>query len=137
MTPAGEVAGASEKLVAAFRLAFLLTGDGGAAEKAVLDGIVGCESVDQMDECFIAETVKSAIRQRAAHKVPLAEAFSQLRPELRRLSALAPTSRDCFILRFLAGMTSQNCSAILSLTTQEFEASLLDALQELPRLKSA
>ena len=118
----------------AFRAAFLLTASADVAEHAVLDGIAALESGHMVDDVLLVETVKSAIQRRADFPDQLERPPSHLRLELRRLFLLTPVSRDCFILRVLLRIPLATCSAVLHLTTSEFENVLCAALQELPFL---
>jgi len=120
----------------AFRAAFLLTGSLEVAETAVLDGIVALDVSYVPDEVLISESVKSAIRRRSSLSCQPARAFAHLPVELRRLSLLAPVSRDCFVLRVLLGVPSSTCAALLRLTVHKIDNLLCAALQELPLLKT-
>jgi hypothetical protein len=102
MTAKGEVSKAVDE---AFCAAFLLTGSTEAAENAVLDGIAALEFGHVVDDVLLVETVKSAIQRRADFPGQPEQAPSHLPLELRRLFLLAPISRDCFVLRFLLGIT--------------------------------
>ena len=133
MTAKGEVSKAVDE---AFCAAFLLTGSTEAAENAVLDGIAALEFGHVVDDVLLVETVKSAIQRRADFPGQPEQAPSHLPLELRRLFLLAPISRDCFVLRFLLGITPGTFSGILHLTTQETEEVLCTASQELPLLKA-
>ena len=124
----------SETLDHAFRAALLLTGSAGLAEKAVLDGIAGLESGDNLEKALVAKTIESVIRQRADFPNQLEHTLERVPHEIQRLMLLAPVSRDCFILRILFGVTPANCARILNLTIEEFEESLYAAFQQLSML---
>jgi hypothetical protein len=121
----------SETLGHAFRAAFLLTGTADLAEDAVLEGIAGLESADDVEKALVAKTIESVIRQRPDFPNQLEHALMILPDELQRLVLLAPVSRDCFLLRILFGITPAKCAATLNLTIEEFEESLCAALQQL------
>lgn len=125
----------SDTLDQSFRAAFLLTGSADLAENAVLKGIAGLESSDDVEKTLLAKTVESAIRQRAHHPDRLEHAVALLPDQLQRLTLLSPVSRDCFLLRILFGVPPVNCAASLNLTIEEFEDSLCTALQQLPTLE--
>src|SRR6266851_9947100 len=126
----------SKALDGAFRAAFMLTGSTQAAERAVFDGIAATEFDSVVDDVFLLETVKAAIQRRPDSAHQSQQPPSCLPLELRRLFLLAPISRDCFVLRFLLGITPGTCSGILHLTTQETEEVLCAAVQELPFLEA-
>jgi len=131
--PAGAI---SKNLDHAFRAALLLTGRADLAEDSVLDGIAALESIDDVEDTLLTKTIASVIRRRADFPDQLEQALLLLPPELQRLILLAPLSRDCFILRILFGITPSNCAAILNLTIEEFEESLLVAFQQLRILEA-
>jgi hypothetical protein len=54
----------SETLDHAFRAALMLTGSADLAENAVLDGIAGLESSEDVEKALVAKTIESVIRQR-------------------------------------------------------------------------
>jgi hypothetical protein len=124
----------SETLDHAFHAALLLTGSADLAENAVLQGIVGLESSDDVETALITKTVESAIRQRANSSNQLEHALALLPRELQRLILLAPVSRDCFLLRILFGIPAAKCAAILNLGIGEFKESLCAALRQLSML---
>ena len=114
---------ASKALDEAFRAALLLTGSTEVAEKAVLDGIAALEYGRLADDALLVETVQSAIRRRDALSGQSAQAH--LAVEFRRLFLVAPTSRDCCVLRVPLGRPPAACSAVLHLTIQETEQAKL------------
>jgi DNA-directed RNA polymerase specialized sigma24 family protein len=62
-----------------------------------------------------------------------AKALALLPLELRRLFALSPICRRCFVLRFLAGLGPEDCSSLLKLSNQEFQMALGEALRSLAK----
>jgi hypothetical protein len=78
--------------------------------------------------------VQSAIHRRTGKPVPSCQDVSRLPFELRRLFLLAPTPRDCFVLRILLRASMAKCSELLNLTIHTVEENLYAALQELPML---
>jgi hypothetical protein len=124
----------SRVLEEAFRAAHLLTGCPEAAESAVLRGIAAVD-FNHIGDDVLVETAKAAIQCRA--DFPAQWEPTVLPLELQRLLLLAPTSRDCFILRVLLGMDVGTCCRILPLGTEEFCEALYAALQELPTAKPA
>jgi len=122
----------SEALNDALQAAFLLTGSVDLAENAVLHGIAGVESSDDVEKDLVVKTVEVVIRQRIDSPNRLEDALAVLPPEFRRLIWLTPVPRDCFILRILFGISPANCAAILNLTIEQFEVSLCVALRQLP-----
>jgi hypothetical protein len=87
-------------------------------------------------EVLMYESVKSAIRRRAAVSGQQTQASPRLPVELRRLFLLAPIYRDCFVMRILLGLPSASCAAVLRLTVHKIDALLCAALQDLPLLKA-
>jgi hypothetical protein len=126
----------SKALDGSLRAAFMLTGSTRAAERAVFDAIAASVFDSVVDDVFILETVKAAIRRRpdAIHQAQ--QPPSCLPLELRRLFLLPPISRDCFVLRILLGIALGTCSRILHLGVEEIEDVLCAALQELPHLEA-
>jgi hypothetical protein len=124
----------SETLDYAFRAAFLLTGRADLAENAVLNGIAGLDSNDDVEKALVPKTIEFVIRQRTDLPNQLEHALARLPHELQRLILLAPVPRDCFLLRVLFGIPVANCATILNLTIEEFEESLCAAFQQLSML---
>jgi hypothetical protein len=125
----------SEALDHAFRAALLLTGRADLAENAVLDGIAGLDSCDDVEKALVVKTIQSVIRRRGDFPNELERALGLLPHELqRRLVPLVPASRDCFVLRILFGVTPANCAAILNLTIEEFEEALCAGFQQMSML---
>jgi hypothetical protein len=133
MTANGDVYTALDE---AFRAAWFLMGSSEAAENAALDGIAALDFGRIADHVLLIETVTSAMRRRDDLSSRSERASSCLPWELQRLSLLAPSSRDCLVLRVLLGITVGSCSGILHLGIEEFEETLFAALQELPRLET-
>ena len=117
----------------AFRTALLLAGATKTAEAAVLDGIGACE--DLSHRSLLIESVRSAIRRRTK-SADTADALELLPPELRRLFMLQPLSRDCFVLRILAGLSPDVCAELLDVSITELEDAVCAALNQLPLLSS-
>jgi hypothetical protein len=124
----------SKALDEAFLAALLFTGSTEVAENAVLDGIAAVNFDGAGDGVLVMETVQSAIHRRTGKPVLLLQDVSRLPFELRRLFLLAPTPRDCFVLRILLRASMAKCSELLNLTIHTVEESLYAALQELPVL---
>src|SRR5688500_7115397 len=80
----------SETLDHAFRAALLLTGSADLAENAVLDGIAGLESSDNVETALVAKTIEFVIRQRADFPNQSEHTLALLPHELQRLILLAP-----------------------------------------------
>ena len=117
----------------AFWMALLLTGTIEAAEAAVLDGIEAIELDRISGNSLMLATAKSAILRRI--EIPeQSQGLAILPLELRRLFLLAPSDRDCFVLRTLIGLSPDLCSGILSLSIHEVESALYTVLQELPSI---
>ena len=122
----------SEAVEHAFRAAFLLTSSADFAETAVLNGIAGLETSDDVTKALVAKTIDFVIRQRAVHPNRSVHWLPFLPHEFHWLRVLAPVSRDCFLLRVLFRIPTATCAAILNLTIGEFEGSLRDAFDRLP-----
>lgn len=106
----------SKALDEAFLAALLLTGSTEVAENAVLDGVAAVNFDGAGDGVLVMETVQSAIHRRTGKPVPSCQDVSRLPFELRRLFLLAPTPRDCFVLRILLRASMAKCSELLNLT---------------------
>ena len=118
----------------AFRTALLLAGNTTIAEASVMDGIGACEHLSHRG--LLIEAVRSTIRRRAeAADAP--DALDLLPPELRRLFMLQPLSRDCFVLRILAGLSPDVCAELLDVSITELEDAVCAALNQLPLLSSS
>ena len=115
----------------AFRAALLLTGATKAAESAVIRGIRACEDLSYAG--LLVETVRAAIRRRTK-PADASDALALLPPELRRLLVLKPLLRDCFVLRFLVGLSPGVCAELLDIPITEFEGAIYKALNQLPPL---
>jgi DNA-directed RNA polymerase specialized sigma24 family protein len=124
----------SSALDMAFRTALLLAGATKTAEAAVMDGIGACE--DLSHRRLLIEAVRSTIRRRTK-SADAPDAFELLPPELRRLFMLQPLSRDCFVLRILAGLSPEICAELLDISIAEFEDAVYAALNQLPLLSSS
>ena len=122
----------SEAVDHAFRAALLLTSSADFAETAVLNGIAGLETSDDVEQAVVAKTIDFVLRQRADHPNRSEHSLALLPHEFHWLLVLAPVSRDCFLLRILFGITPLTCAAILNLTIEEFEESLRSAFERLP-----
>jgi hypothetical protein len=101
-----------------------------------LDGRAALGFSHAIDRVLIVESVKAAIRRRAASSGRPAQAFAHLPVELRRLFLLTPISRDCFVLRILLGIPSATCAPVLCLAAHKIEALLYVALHDLPLLNA-
>ena len=119
----------------AFVAGLLLAGSLDVAEAAVLDGIAALEPDAPCGDTLVEQTAMSSIHRRAEFP-ERSEEVSILPLELKRLLLLAPTCRDCFILRVLIGLTPATCSGILHLSQQECEDALHLALQNLPFIET-
>lgn len=124
----------SETLDRAFRAAYLLTGRADVAESAVLDSIGASECGDHIETTLVAKTIESVIRRRDQFPNDLKQLTTHFPEELHWLILLEPVSRDCFMLRILFGIRSEDCAAILNLTIREFEEALHVAFHQLSRL---
>ena len=117
----------------AFRTALLLAGTTKTAEASVMDGIGACEDLSHRG--LLIEAVRSTIRRRTKSADAL-DALELLPPELRRLFRLQPLSRDCFVLRILAGLSPEVCAELLDVSVTELEDAVCAALNQLPPLSS-
>jgi hypothetical protein len=120
-----------EALHEAFRAALVLTGSIEASECAVTDAIAVLGS-DFAGDTLLVETARSAI-QRRANSSEQPETISMLPVELRGLFLLSSTSRDCFVLRALIGLTSEVSAGILNLSKDEIDEAMCEALLDLPQ----
>jgi DNA-directed RNA polymerase specialized sigma24 family protein len=117
----------------AFRTALLLAGNTKTAEASVMDGISTCEDLSHRG--LLIEAVRSTIRRRTK-SADAPDALELLPPELRRLFMLQPLSRDCFVLRILAGLSPEVCAELLGVSVTELEDAVCAALNQLPPLSS-
>jgi hypothetical protein len=115
----------------AFRAALLLTGATKTAESAVMQGIRACG--DLSHRSLVTETVRAAIRG-CTKSADASDALALLPRELRRLFLLRPLLRDCFVLRFLVGLSPEVCAELLEISMAEFEDAVFAALNRLPYL---
>jgi hypothetical protein len=115
----------------AFRAALILTGRIDAAEAAVSDAI-DASAPALSGEALLVETAKAAVRRRDLFRAR-PDASSILPVELQALSLLAPSRRDCFVLRILMRLDAELCSRILALSQREVEEELCESLRELPQ----
>jgi hypothetical protein len=120
-----------ETLHEAFRAALVLTGSIEAAECAVTDAIATL-GPDFAGDTLQVETARSAIQHRTNFSEQ-PEAISMLPVELQALFLLSSTSRDCFVLRALMGLTSEVSAGILNLSKDEIDEALCEALFDLPQ----
>jgi DNA-directed RNA polymerase specialized sigma24 family protein len=118
----------------AFRTALLLAGTTKTAEASVMDGIGACEDLSHRG--LLIEAVRSTIRRRTKSADAL-DALELLPPELRRLFRLQPLSRDCFVLRILAGLSPEVCAELLDVSISELDDAVCAALNQLPLLSSS
>jgi DNA-directed RNA polymerase specialized sigma24 family protein len=118
----------------AFRTALLLAGNTKTAEASVMDGIDAY--ADLSHRGLLIEAVRSTIRRRTKSE-DASDALELLPPELRRLFMLQPLSRDCFVLRILAGLSPGVCAELLDVSIAELEDAVCAALNQLPLLSSS
>jgi hypothetical protein len=128
--------GHSRSISNAFCIALLLTGDSDAACTSVVDGINALDAAVFSPFELIRETVRAASEFNDGFN-DRAKALAMLPFELRRLFALSPICRRCFVLRFLAGLGPGECSALLKLSDREFELSLGESLRSLAQVALA
>jgi hypothetical protein len=133
MTVECRMAGTLEK---AFLAALLLAESIEGAEAAVLDGIAAVESDSVAGESLLAKTAETTIRRRAEFRKECG-VVSALPSEVWRLFLLEPIGRDCFVLRVLAGLTPEVCTAILRLSTSEFNNTMYRALRDMPNIATS
>jgi len=123
----------SKALEEAFLAALLLTSSSKAAEAFLRGGIAGLESDDISSDNLLLETAKATIERRTEFREE-PEALSMLPFELWRLSLLAPSGRDCFLLRILIGLAAEVCAGIPRRSVLEIDDILCATLQDLPSI---
>jgi hypothetical protein len=84
---------------------------------------------------LLIEAIRSTIRRRTKSADSLDAV--ELPPELRRLFMLQSLSRDCFVLRILAGFSPKVCGELLDISIPELEGGVCAALNKLPMLSSS
>jgi len=118
-----------KELANAFCIALLLTGNVAATEAALFDGIAAFELDRISGDSLLIATAKSALRRRIGI-LEQSEGLSILPLELRRVFLLAPTYRDCFVLRALVGLNpgrrcNIGCASLVSPNTESFVPNLI------------
>lgn len=117
----------------AYLTALLLTGDTEQAEAAVIDAITLLEIDSHFQELLILETIKKSIGPGSEPPGQQLQRVLAILPfELRSVLLLSPTSRQCFVMRVLAGLAPDVCSDLLNLDSTVVEESTLAAMKQLP-----
>lgn len=119
----------------AFLIAFLLTGSVKDAERVV------CESISRqcLQEMSLSNLVAEAARYAvySTQESQASEGRMQYRvtlpEELIRVADLPLKLRHCFVLRFLLGMSSSECTYLLKITTKHLEDHVCEAAQLIAR----
>jgi hypothetical protein len=122
---------------AAFRAAFLLTGNMASAENAVLKAIELLDPTGVSAARFLPQTIQFSI--------PLANNVAQicnestrvwldLPVELLNILQLTPNLRCCFVLRILLGFSAKASASLLHLDVAKVNADTCVAMQQLASL---
>jgi hypothetical protein len=125
-----------------FLIALLLTGGVEEAEISMLEGM-GAIDRAAGGTTFLYSTIEAAVRQARSpveeacagqpSSVPLNRIALPL--ELRRVLALRPDQRHCFVLRILVGLTVDECSECLRLSKREVAVNVVSAAVSLARIR--
>jgi hypothetical protein len=126
----------SKALDQAFVAALLLTPSAERAEAAVLEGISSSDFHCGSTEMLIRETVKFSILSDADVPDQPNHELAILPTELRQVALHRRQYRRCYVMRVLAGMTAEECSAFLHLDVDAIEESVLMAIRELAASKT-
>jgi len=123
-----------------FRATLLLTGSLAQAEGAMLDAVHSLGHEEEPDEALFVRAIKAALtagRQASARAQDLDLASSVLPLELRRVLLLPLELRHCFVLRFLAGFSREDCAKLLRLKIERVDDSVCAAAQALAGIFAA
>ncbi len=123
-----------------FRATLLLTGSLAQAEGAMLDAVHSLGHEEEPDDALFLRAIKAAItagRQASARVQDFDLASSVLPLELRRVLRLPLDLRHCFVLRFLAGFSREDCAKILHLKMERVDDGVCAAAQALAGIVEA
>lgn len=124
----------------AFITAFLLTGNAGSAEAAVLKSIGFMNCVDASGEELFQGTVSAKIETDelpGPRQPEPGSAFEMLPVELQRVLQLPRRIRQCFVLRVLVGLSREVCARLLSFDGRQVDLGACVAMSELYALRKA
>jgi DNA-directed RNA polymerase specialized sigma24 family protein len=105
------------------------------AESALLEAIQLLHADDPVTDGLLRGTVRASMR--ASHGVPeqheeeLTQASSMLPRELQQVLRLSRDLRQCFVLRFLLGLSRKVCARLLHAELSEIDEHTFAALREL------
>ena len=121
-----------------FLIAHLLIGEAAQAEQAVMEAIDLWDPDEEGENQLLQLTLRTAIKTYTViSRSGLNEeccADSSLPIELRRVSELPPDLRRCFVLRILAGLSSEVCAQILHFGVRQVDQYCCDAMKSLTAL---
>jgi DNA-directed RNA polymerase specialized sigma24 family protein len=119
----------------AFLTAMLLTQSPARAEDAVREAILSWNPDEAGDAALVHGTVQASLnngRESAStRQEDVAEASALLPVELREILKLSRPSRNCLVLRILAGMSRDVCARLLQLSICEVDDHTSNALYQL------
>jgi len=122
-------AGASRSMIdRAFLASHLLTGSIRQAEDAAMAAIDSWNPDKQKEEALFQNVLDAAAR---AHSNSPDESDSFLPKELKAVLKLSRQLRRCFVLRILAGFSSEACARMLGLQSARVDEYTCAALQSL------
>jgi len=116
----------------AFVTAYLLTANVEQAESAVMEAIDSWDADDDTDVSLIRRALHAAVLSDYPDKPKLAE--PPLSDELQAVLRLSSLPRRCFVLRILAGLSTEVCSRLLrlsSLSVDEYTCAAMTCLGSL------
>jgi DNA-directed RNA polymerase specialized sigma24 family protein len=111
----------------AFHTVHLLTANIPQAQNAVLEAIDLFDPDDDGEETLFRYALRAGVQ---AQEVPRSDA-GFVPAELQSVLNLPRNLRHCFVLRFLAGLSRQDCARLLQLNTGEVDQYSCTALQRL------
>jgi hypothetical protein len=117
-----------------FKATLLLTGSLAQAEGAMLDAVHSLGHEEEPDDALFLRAIKAAVtagRQATAQAQDFDLASSVLPLELRRVLLLPLDLRHCFVLRFLAGFSREDCARLLHLRIERVDDGVSAAVQAL------
>jgi DNA-directed RNA polymerase specialized sigma24 family protein len=131
----------AESLSQAFITATLLTGSERRGEVAVLEAIRAMEGAEPVEEEMFQNTLVAAVALGSDNLEPslqaLEQAYSTLPIEVLRVMRIPHDLRQCFVLRVLAGMPSENCGRLLNMDVAQVDQTACLAAQALGRIVQA
>jgi len=99
---------------------YLVTSNLPQAEQAVLKGIDSLDGDVEKEDVLLCSVIAAAV-QATPHPQSYGTSRLTLSGELQAVLTLEPTLRGCFVLRRLAGLSSQACAQFLRLLPEQVD----------------